>query len=203
MNANTILIITIILAVALWIIDYLHSRKVKKISDNLVKLLVQENFSELDRELNSDRVIKNIPFYNREMLSFNSAILQRKKGKADQLFDEMLKIRMSQNQQDIFYSKALGYYVGENDEKRCKKCIKQLKGFSQDQNFLKQTELIENIFVHHQTDSLQALLEKIEKDQNEQKALDLFLVSKIYEIMGNTDLSERYHHDAEKEMIKL
>ena len=109
--------ILLLLIAVFSILRYLKQRKI-------FRFIQTQNFSELEKELDSITTRMLIKPYNRENIRLNMYLMERDKKKINEQFERLYPILKKPLQNQEFLTKMFQHYLFEQDEKRCKKTIR-------------------------------------------------------------------------------
>lgn len=195
-----IIIILAAVSILMVIIDRYFIYQRNKISDNYVNEISNGNFKKAYAIENDKKALKFIPPFNRNLLCFNTALIENNSKKIIEYFDTLDKYNLGQNQKKSLYIPALQYFISIKDIERCKICIKKLETLKMDQETREYLEEINSIIILKKTDLLDVLLERIKCKNPTEIYSDEFLISEIYSNLGNVELSKKYFNLGQKHM---
>ena len=93
---KTTVIIFVILTIIMLAMQVYKPLQIKKISNNLIMLVTKKKYDELYESLESEKVKKYIPDFNRFYLGMNAGILQNNNEKVTQYFDLLLNCNLKE-----------------------------------------------------------------------------------------------------------
>ena len=180
---KTTVIIFVILTIIMLAMQVYKPLQIKKISNNLIMLVTKKKYDELYESLESEKVKKYIPDFNRFYLGMNAGILQNNNEKATQYFDLLLNCNLKEAENKTVFMRGLQYFVAMADKKRCKICCEELQKLEMDSDTKKYLGKV---------DSLNELLDEIKDDNSPEVFANEFLISTIYKNLGNEDKEKQY-----------
>lgn len=192
-NTVWIWIIAIAAIAAELIFYYVQKKRQDRLSKKAMDLVLHGNLDELDQFVDSPEMQKSFPVYNRLYLKLNASIMRGDMKKTDELFEEIGKTNMTDQQKAAYAMMGFQYYLPLDRKEECgqyKVMLDTLKGNEKMKQYANQAF---GIVYDRQTDSLDELLKKNETEDLAQKAVNEFLIAKIYENLGDRDKAMKYH----------
>ncbi len=191
-NKNILISIGILLLlIAVFsILRYLKQRKI-------FRFIQTQNFSELEKELDSITTRMLIKPYNRENIRLNMYLMERDKKKINEQFERLYPILKKPLQNQEFLTKMFQHYLFEQDEKRCKKLLGTIQESIQQASILHEAQMLFQIFFENSSAYINELKQKMETMENEQKAMCAYYISLQYE-----NKKDEYHAQKYRELSK-
>ena len=183
-----------------------RSLQIKKISNNLIMLVAKKKYDELYELLETEKVKKYIPDFNRYYLGMNAGILQNRNDKTNYYFDLLLGRNLKESESKTVFMRGLQYFIAIADKKRCKICCEELQKLDMDSDTKKYLDRIYNVMVLDKVDNLNDLLNEVKEDNSPEVFANEFLISTIYKNLGNEEKEKKYHKLAQNHLstfIKL
>lgn len=166
--------ILLLLIAVFSILRYLKQRKI-------FRFIQTQNFSELEKELDSITTRMLIKPYNRENIRLNMYLMERDKKKINEQFERLYPILKKPLQNQEFLTKMFQHYLFEQDEKRCKKLLGTIQESIQQASILHEAQMLFQIFFENSSAYINELKQKMETMENEQKAMCAYYISLQYE----------------------
>lgn len=91
--------------------------------------MAAKQWAEFDRLLDGKLTSMLYPRYNRDYLRLNSYLLREDHERAGEMFDLLLGLNLPKMQRVDLVIKAFNYYVGQEDRKKSKELLHEIKGF--------------------------------------------------------------------------
>lgn len=91
--------------------------------------MAAKQWDEFDRLLDGKLTSMLYPRYNRDYLRLNSYLLREDHERAGEMFDLLLGLNLPKMQRVDLVIKAFNYYVGQEDRKKSKELLHEIKGF--------------------------------------------------------------------------
>jgi hypothetical protein len=192
---NTVWIwIIAIAAIAAELIFYLvQKKKQDRLSEKAMDLVMHGNLDELDQLVDSPEMQKRFPLYNRLYLKLNASIMRGNLKKTDELFEEIGRTNMTDQQKAAYAMMGFQYYLPLERKEECGQYKVMLDTMKGNEAMKKYADQAFGIVYDGQTDSLEALLKKNQTANPAQKAINEFLIAKTYENLGDRDNALKYH----------
>lgn len=126
MEMNEILLIVIILFVFLTLIEVILSKIKKTRYNQLMYLLMKQNFNEFDELLEKKSTKFFVPVYNSIFLRVNKAMMMNDSNSFDKLMNDAKKINMNDSQKLHLYSKAFSFYLSLGKKNDCEEYYQKI-----------------------------------------------------------------------------
>lgn len=91
--------------------------------------MAAKQWDEFDRLLDGKLTSMLYPRYNRDYLRLNSYLMREDHEHANEMFDLLLGLNLPKMQRVDLVIKAFNYYVGQEDRKKSKELLHEIKGF--------------------------------------------------------------------------
>ena len=177
-----------------------RSIQCQKISENLVMLIAKKKYDEVYESLDSNKVKRYIPAFNRYFLGMNAGIIQDNKEKVNKYFDMLLDRNLKVAESETVFMRGLEYFIEISDKDRCKICCENLQKSEMDSETKMYLNRIYDVMVLDKVDSLNELLKEIDNDNSSEVFTNEFLVSAIYKHLGNKEKEKKYKELAQKHL---
>lgn len=182
----------VIIAVVTAVVLYFAVTLIKRsLYTSLAILLQQQNYAEFEKKADSFLARTFIPKASLLDLKLNAAVLQNSKKKTEKIFEQLFALKLTPASRDKLLMKAFNYYLGLDDEKMCKKYLKQINESRNGAMILEATRAY-NVYIAKNDKDLKDLLEELEDMPEESRGVHEFLISKIYENRGERDNAGKY-----------
>ena len=169
-----------------------RSIQCQKISENLVMLIAKKKYDEVYESLDSNKVKRYIPAFNRYFLGMNAGIIQDNKEKVNKYFDMLLDRNLKVAESETVFMRGLEYFIEISDKDRCKICCENLQKSEMDSETKMYLNRIYDVMVLDKVDSLNDLLAEIKEDNSPEVFANEFLISTIYKHLGNEEKAKQY-----------
>ncbi len=191
----TNLIITFIISFI--IIVVIETGLAKWKTNVVLKLLQNQQYDELEKELQNFITRAFIPRYNVEYLRLNSYLMQNKHELIEKQFDELMKFRKNKNQQADLLMKAFNYYVEQENAQKSHFYLSEIQKLGNDKMY-QEALMMSDIFIDKKANHIDQLLEEVQKAPDQIKAVYYFMIAKQYENMNDKENTQKYTELAEK-----
>ena len=193
---NSYMIITFVLTfVILMAIQIIF---VKWKTNVILKLLQEQQFDKLEKELNNTITKAFLPRFNVEYVRLNSYLLQNKADLVEKQLDVLMKIRKSKMQEANVLMMAFNYYVEKEDKEKCHYYLNEIAKLNNDQMY-RDAKIMSDIFIDKKANHIDELLNKIDTiDDHQAKAVYYYMIAKQYENMNDRVNSLKYMEMAQK-----
>ena len=179
---------------------------IKKILQNnyqnkLFRLLQEEKYDELFKELGSVKTKYFIPRFNAEYLKANAYILKGDDDGATKQFDFLLNMRCSKVQRKDVLTKAFNYHVSMEHKQKSKEVLELIKEFN-DENMTNEAQIMYDIYIMKKANHIDELLATLDSDEIplQGKAVNEFLISLQYLNKEDEEKSKFYLEESKKHM---
>ena len=125
-DSRTLWTAVVIICIA---VSVFFSVKKRTTFKRLQHLMAAKQWDEFDRLLDGKLTSMLYPRYNRDYLRLNSYLLREDHKRADEMFDLLLGLNLPKMQRVDLVIKAFNYYVGQEDRKKAKELLHEIKGF--------------------------------------------------------------------------
>lgn len=203
---NPYLIIVIILAVAFIGYDMYMSYKRKSLLDKLTEHLLKGELQDFDDLMAENNTRKMIPPFNYEYLQLSRAMMGGSKNRITQLFDQFKTRRLNPAQKREIAIRGFNYFLEEKNNEQLtyyRDQINSLPDKRENAALKEEVNTYYRVTVEGRTDILDELLEKTEKLPEKYRGMNEYLISQIYEHMGNKEKTEEYLNLSRKHMEML
>ena len=160
----------------------------------------KKKYDELYELLETEKVKKYIPDFNRYYLGMNAGILQNRNDKTNHYFDLLLGRNLKESETKTVFMRGLQYFIAVADKKRCKICCEELQKLDMDSDTKKYLDRIYNVMVLDKVDNLNDLLDEVKEDNSPEVFANEFLISTIYKNLGNEEKEKKYHKLAQNHL---
>lgn len=191
----TNLIITFIISFI--IIMVIETGLAKWKTNVVLKLLQNQQYDELEKELQNFITRAFIPRYNVEYLRLNSYLMQNKHELIEKQFDELMNFRKNKNQQADLLMKAFNYYVEQENAQKSHFYLSEIQKLGNDKMY-QEALMMSDIFIDKKANHIDQLLEEVQKAPDQIKAVYYFMIAKQYENMNDKENTQKYTELAEK-----
>ena len=125
-DSRTLWTAVVIICIA---VSVFFSVKKRTTFKRLQQLMAAKQWDEFDRLLDGKLTSMLYPRYNRDYLRLNSYLLREDHKRADEMFDLLLGLNLPKMQRVDLVITAFNYYVGQEDRKKSKELLHEIKGF--------------------------------------------------------------------------
>ena len=125
-DSRTLWTAVVIICIA---VSVFFSVKKRTTFKRLQRLMAAKQWDEFDRLLDGKLTSMLYPRYNRDYLRLNSYLLREDHEHASEMFDLLLGLNLPKMQRVDLVIKAFNYYVGQEDRKKSKELLHEIKGF--------------------------------------------------------------------------
>ena len=125
-DSRTLWTAVVIICIA---VSVFFSVKKRTTFKRLQQLMTAKQWDEFDRLLDAKLTSMLYPRYNRDYLRLNSYLLREDHERASEMFDLLLGLNLPKMQRVDLVIKAFNYYVGQEDRKKSKELLHEIKGF--------------------------------------------------------------------------
>ena len=151
--------------------------------------MAAKQWDEFDRLLDGKLTSMLYPRYNRDYLRLNSYLLREDHKRADEMFDLLLGLNLPKMQRVDLVIKAFNYYVGQEDRKKAKELLHEIKGFEggQAETVAHECQLMYDTMIlkrHNDIPELERMLEDVGDDPVKRCRLE-YLLALQYQNKGD------------------
>lgn len=192
MDKKNIILFAVVLAL---IIGYEILRRVltNKQSDKLMKLFLEGNFKEFDKQIDSKLTRYLIPPFNQDYMKLNSYLARGDEKKIHEMFSRFDKVRLNAAQKELVYTNAFYYYVGLKDENKARKYYNLLMESTSDEDSRKEIDRMFDIYINNGYKYLEDT-EKEYRNADEREKMKLqALLAVMYENKGDKKKAQEYY----------
>ena len=192
MMKKNIILFAVVLAL---IIGYEILRRVltNKQSDKLMKLFLEGNFKEFDKQIDSKLTRYLIPPFNQDYMKLNSYLARGDEKKIHEMFSRFDKVRLNAAQKELVYTNAFYYYVGLKDENKARKYYNLLMESTSDEDSRKEIDRMFDIYINNGYKYLEDT-EKEYRNADEREKMKLqALLAVMYENKGDKKKAQEYY----------
>ena len=158
----------------------------------ILKLLQQQEFDKLDKELNNTITKAFLPRFNVEYVRLNSYLMQNKADLVENQLNVIMKLRKSKMQEANILMLAFNYYVEKEDKEKCHYYLNEIAKLNNDQMY-QDAKIMCDIFIDKKANHIDELLHKIDTiDDHQAKAVYYYMVAKQYENMNDRVNMQKY-----------
>ena len=125
-DSRTLWTAVVIICIA---ISVFFSVKKRTTFKRLQQLMAAKQWDDFNRLLDAKLTSMLYPRYNRDYLRLNSYLLREDHKRVDEMFDLLLGLNLPKMQRVDLVIKAFNYYVGQEDRKKSKELLHEIKGF--------------------------------------------------------------------------
>lgn len=203
---NPYLIAVIVLAVAFVGYDMYMSQKRKALLDKLTEHLMKGELRDFDDLMTENSTKRLVPPFNYEFLQLNRAMMGGNKNRITQLFDQFKTRRLNPAQKREIAIRGFNYFLEEKNNEQLtyyRDQINSLPDKAENAALKEEVNTYYRVTVEGRTDILDELLEKTEKLPEKYRGMNEYLISQIYEHMGNKEKTEEYINLSRKHMEML
>ncbi len=203
---NPYLIAVIVLAVAFVGYDMYMSQKRKALLDKLTEHLLKGELRDFDDLMAENSTKRLVPPFNYEFLQLNRAMMGGNKNRITQLFDQFKTRRLNPAQKREIAIRGFNYFLEEKNNEQLtyyRDQINSLPDKAENAALKEEVNTYYRVTVEGRTDILDELLEKTEKLPEKYRGMNEYLISQIYEHMGNKEKTEEYINLSRKHMEML
>lgn len=179
-------------AIALFIVSVLATLIARRIiSNNLLHALYERDNITFNRLLEKRYTKYFVNEFNLYYMQLNQAFMNNKPEEITEAFSRFDSLKLKQNQKELLYTNAFYYFASKNDEKQAQKYLNLVN----DMKLCKDKENINlyySICFEHNTQCLDVLLEMLNEAHPQQRQQISFMISKVYQNMGNKKKAEEY-----------
>jgi len=203
---NPYLIAVIVLAVAFVGYDMYMSQKRKALLDKLTEHLLKGELRDFDDLMAENSTKRLVPPFNYEFLQLNRAMMGGNKNRITQLFDQFKTRRLNPAQKREIAIRGFNYFLEEKNNEQLtyyRDQINSLPDKAENAALKEEVNTYYRVTVEGRTDILDDLLEKTEKLPEKYRGMNEYLISQIYEHMGNKEKTEEYINLSRKHMEML
>jgi|GEM_PF-5734707 len=191
MNSTWIAAIVVITIISVLSAFYVKQEQ-EKISDQLTKMLLNKQYAEFDKMVESSKVKRYIEPFNLDFLKLNAAMMLDNAQQVHHQFDYILSKSLTEKQLYSVCIRTMDWCIANDDKKYCGKCLNQinrLKGYEKTKEL---TAVIYRVVIEQKSTDLNDLLNKADQLPNQQRVIYEYLISMIYEQLGNKEASKKY-----------
>lgn len=203
---NKYVIICIILAVRLFGYDFYVSWRRRSILGKLAELLMKGEIQEFEAMIERKDVKRLVPPFNLDYMRLNRAMITGDKKKIIEMFDSFKDKRLNEAQKKEIATKGFNYFISENDKKRVtyyRDQINTLSDTAENKALKEEVNNFYDICIDKKTGKLKELLRKNEELDEQYRSVNEFLISTIYETLGDKEKQEEYRALSRKHMGML
>lgn len=168
----------------------------------LVNLITTQKYDEFDNQIESGFVKFVFGPYVKDYLKLNRAIVAADAKMIDERFAEIIKHRLNTKQKQDIYMKGFNYYVSLENPAKTKEYLDLVHTLSNEQ-IKKEADRIYDIYILKGHKYLDELLEETADMQDMYKGVNEFLISLMYENMGEKKKAQEYRRLSEKHIELL
>lgn len=190
---NIIIIISISLLITagfIFIKRLIYGKLVRSVTYN------QSEYEKLKNKISTKLFISRFTIL---FLDLNLAIIQNNVGKVNTLMKEIKHFNPSDTKAKIIYSMLFNYYLNTKHYKEAKECYEIIKNLK-DEQLVKETERMYNIFILKNDKYLNEMLDELEDIEEKNRFPHEYLISMMYKNINNHEMAKKYEDLAKKHL---
>ncbi len=203
---NPYVIIVIVLVLLSFGFSIFTSFKRNQYFNQLTEYLMKGKFDEFDKMLENPWVKRTIPPFNIEYMQLNRSLMEGRKGKAIEIYDQFKTRRLNDEQRKQVAVGGFDFFVAEGDKERAayyKDEINKLPASKENNSIKEEVNVLYDVVMDKNTDRLQELLDKNESMDEHLRGVNEYLISTIYSNLGNKEKAKEYENLSRKHMVML
>ncbi|MBQ1522518.1 MAG: hypothetical protein IIZ74_07120 [Erysipelotrichaceae bacterium] len=203
---NPYVIIVIVLVLLSFGFSIFTSFKRNQYFNQLTEYLMKGKFEEFDKMLENPLVKRTIPPFNIEYMQLNRYLMEGRKGKAIEIYDQFKTRRLNDEQRKQVAVGGFDFFVAESDKERAayyKDEINRLPASKENNSIKEEVNVLYDVVMDKNTDRLQELLDKNESMDEHLRGVNEYLISTIYTNLGNKEKAKEYENLSRKHMVML
>lgn len=181
-------ILLVIAVVLVFILSLVPNILSKRLLRQLSELLLNNEFEEFYKLINTKKAKLLLPSYNKEYLLLNSYILKKDDAKVKEQYNKIFNMKLSKQQERVIYLEAFNYYYNTSDRDMIDKIHNRIQTFDEE-NIKKENQIIYDICVLKLSNHIEEMEEEYNKTNNKQTAMMLYLQ---YKNKNDTVNMEKY-----------
>ncbi|MBQ3384021.1 MAG: hypothetical protein IJG59_02255 [Erysipelotrichaceae bacterium] len=204
MNPYVIIVIVIVLLSLGY--SFFTTFKRNQLFNELTEYLMKGQFDEFDRMLENPWVKRTIPPFNIEYMQLNRYLMEGRKGKAIEMYDQFRTRRLNEEQRKQVAVGGFDFFIAEGDKERAayyKDEINKLPASKENNTIKEEVNVLYDVVMEKNTDRLQELLDKNESMDEHLRGVNEYLISTIYTNLGNKEKAKEYENLSRKHMVML
>lgn len=166
-----ILIMTVVLV---FIASIIPNILLKSYTSKLTDLLLNNEYDEFNKLINSKIVKLILPTYNREYILLNSYLILDNFDKVKEQYNKIFNLKLSKKQERIVYLEAFNYFYSKNDRDMVDKVHNHIQTF-EEEDIRKENQRIYDICVLKKANHIEEMEEEYNKNNNKDLAMMLYL----------------------------
>ena len=203
---NPYVIIVIVLVLLSFGFSIFTSYKRNQLFNQLTEHLMKGQFEEFDKMLENPWVKRTIPPFNIEYMQLNRYLMEGRKGKAVEIYDQFRTRRLNEEQRKQVAVGGFDFFVAEGDKERAayyKDEINKLPASKDNDTIKEEVNVLYEVVMEKKTDRLQELLDKNEKMDEHLRGVNEYLILTIYTNLGQKEKAKEYENLSRKHMVML
>ncbi|MDO4500797.1 MAG: hypothetical protein Q4B60_05915 [Erysipelotrichaceae bacterium] len=172
----------------------------KKSQYQKIVLAIQSKNHDAFKELCEDKMTKFLfPEAHLDTLRLNEAMLRNYVVDIEKYLEKLDKYKLSEKDKEKIYSQAYNYYLSVKDTVRCKKWYEKIQGLKNDR-LKAEVDKSYNIYIEKGYKYLEDMLSDLEDMEPQNRGVNEFLISLMYENKGDHKNAKVYKKLAEEHM---
>lgn len=190
-------IIVIVIFLLFFVIGHFYTYiKRSKVQKALTNLLEKNNFDEFDNLCNKKMIQRLFPLFSLWMMKLNYLIDNEDLSQADTMFTKIDQLKLNTLQAREYYSKGFYYHLKRRNQQKCLYYLNNFKQVGTNQNEKEKMEELYQIVIEKNISLLDKVLSRLKEKEPIERYQDEYLISKIYENMGDASSAEEYKDKA-------
>ncbi|MDO4198235.1 MAG: hypothetical protein Q4D13_04550 [Erysipelotrichaceae bacterium] len=190
--------VLIVLAILSLIIQIYVQYKKRSAQEYLTGLLSSGKYDEFDEAVDSDRIKRWIPEFNRLYVKLNKEIMCGNADKVEDIINGVRLMNLGDTYKGKIYTLIYNYYLSRKDYERCKEYYKLISGIKNYDTH--ELDITHNTFVRNGYKYLDEVMDKMNSLPENQRGVYELLIGKMYRNKGETDKAIEYESLAGKHM---
>lgn len=180
--------------------------KRNQLFNQLTEYLMKGEYGEFDRLIEDPWVKRSIPPFNIEYMQLNRYMMDGKKKKAIEIYDQFRTRRLNEQQRKQVALSGFDFFIAEEDKERAgyyRDEINKLSPSKENNTIKEEVNVLYDVVLDKNTDRLQELLDKNETMDEHLRGVNEYLISTIYTNLGDKEKAREYENLSRKHMVML
>ena len=200
-----VIIVIVVLLVSLGYSAFTTMKR-NQLFNQLTEHLMKGEFKEFDRLIEDPWTKRSIPPFNIEYMQLNRYLMEGRKGKVIEIYDQFRTRRLNPEQKKQVILGGFDYFIAQEDKERVtyyRDEINKLPSSKENDAIKEEVNILYDVVIDKRTDRLQELLDKNETMDEHLRGVNEYLISAIYTNLGEKEKAKEYEELSRKHMIML
>lgn len=191
----------VVIAIAISLFFSIKKRTVYK---RLQQYMSEERWGDFERLLDGKLTSMLYPRYNRDYLRLNSYLLREDYARANELFDELLQLKLPNMQRVDLVIKAFNYFVGRENRTRSKELLDEIMTYEGErvEPIKAECQLMYDTMILKHSDDIDAIKAQIESTEGAKRGRLEYILALQYRNKGDMDAFKEHVRKAAEDSFR-